>query len=116
MDSNTSVAIMFVSAFGATAVIIRALLSYRLKSRMARAGSIDNETLKLISQVDAESKDNTLKWSLLFAFAGAGMIVLQYTGCKPDEPLPYGIEAIFIGMGLFTYYMLASRKKINNIP
>jgi len=110
MDSNTTVAIMFISAFSATALIVNFLLSYRLKSKMLRSGLMDLETLKLIDQIKADSRRNVLKWILLLFFGGAGLIVLQYTRYQLNEPIPYGIEAIFIAVALLIYYLLVFRK------
>jgi hypothetical protein len=110
MDSNTSVAIIFISAFGATTFIINFLINYRLKSKIIRSGLLDPEALKLISQVDADTGRKVLKWIMLLFFGGLGLIVLQYTGYNLNEPLPYGIEAMFVAAGLFIYYLLAYRK------
>jgi hypothetical protein len=113
MDSNTSVAVMFISAFSATAFIVNFLLDYRLKSKLLRSGLMDLEILKLVDQVNADSKRNVLKWVLLLFFGGLGLIVLQYAGYSLNQPFPYGIEAIFIATGLYVYYLLISQK--NNI-
>jgi hypothetical protein len=110
MDSNTSVAIMFASAFSATAVIVGLILNYRLKSRMLRLGLTDVETLKFVHQVDAQSRTNVLKWACLLFFGGLGMIVLQYLDLELNDPLPYGLEAIFISLGLSVHYLLTRKK------
>jgi hypothetical protein len=110
MDSNTTVAIMFISAFSAMSLIFNFLLSYRLKSKMLRSGLMDLETLKLIDQINVDSRRNVLKWILLLFFGGLGLIVLQYTRYQLNEPLPYGIEALFIATGLFIYYLMILRK------
>lgn len=75
---------------------------------------MDTEILKLIDQVSADSRRKVLKWALLVFFGGLGLIVLQYFRYELNDPLPYGIEAIFISAGLFVYYLLLSRKTINN--
>ena len=111
MDSNTSVAIMFASAFGVTAFIINSLLNYRLQSRMLKMGTMDTETLKLVKEVNQDSNSKTLKWGLILFFGGMGLIVLHSIGCKPDDLLPYGIEAMFIAAGLFAYYMIIHQKQ-----
>lgn len=110
MDSNTSVAIMFVSAFSAAAFIANFLLNYRFKSKLVRSGLLDVDTVKLLNQLNADSSRNVLKWTLLLFFGGLGLIVLQYTPYSLNEPLPYGIEALFIAAGLACYYLLIFRK------
>jgi hypothetical protein len=110
MDSNTSVAIMFASAFGATALIVAGILSYRLKSRMLRLGLTDVDTLKFIHQIEAQSRTNVLKWALLLFFGGLGMILLHYRELELNDPLPYGIEAIFVSLGLLIHYLLTRQK------
>jgi hypothetical protein len=71
---------------------------------------MDLETLKLIDQINVDSRRNVLKWILLLFFGGLGLIVLQYTRYQLNEPLPYGIEALFIATGLFIYYLMILRK------
>jgi hypothetical protein len=110
MDSNTSVAIMFTSAFTSTAIIVGLLLNYRLKTRMLRLGLTDVETLKFINQVDNQSRTNALKWACLLVSGGLGLIVLHYAGFGLNDPLPYGLEAIFIALGLLAHYFLTVRK------
>ncbi|QJD96495.1 hypothetical protein HH214_11720 [Mucilaginibacter robiniae] len=110
MDSNSSVAVMFVSAFAATAFIIHTILYYRLKSRLIKSGLMDAENLKLLNQLHGDNKQKSLKWALLLFFGGLGLILLQFIPYTINNPLPYGIEAIFIALGFFIYYNMAYRK------
>jgi hypothetical protein len=114
MDSNTSVAIMFISAFSAMAFIIDRLLSYRLKSKVVRSGLMDIETIKLLNQINGNSKFQALKWALLLLFAGLGLVIIQFIPYNLNSPLPYGIEAVSIAIGFFIYYLLIFKRN-NNI-
>jgi hypothetical protein len=114
MDSNTSVAIMFISAFSAVAFVIDRLLSYRLKSRVVKSGSMDIGTIKLLIQINGNSKLQALKWSLLLLFTGLGLFIIQFIPYGLNSPLPYGIEAVAIAIGFFIYYLLIFKRN-NNI-
>lgn len=74
---------------------------------------MDAESLKLMNEVHADAKRKILKWALLLLFGGLGLIVLQYTHYGLNEPMPYGIEAVFISTGFFIYYLLAYPRTTN---
>jgi len=113
MDSNTSVAIMFVAAFSAMAFVIDRLLSYRLKSRVVKSGITDVETIKLLNKVNGYTKLQALKWALLLFFAGVGLIIIQFIPYDLNSPLPYGIEAVSIATGFFIYYLILFKSTSN---
>lgn len=110
MDSNTSVAIMFIAAFSAMAFIISSLFNYRLKSRVIKSGLIDQETIRLLNQLNGDTKLKALKWALLLFFGGAGLVLLQFIPYSLNSPLPYGIEILFVSAGFFIYYRLIQNK------
>lgn len=113
MDSNSSVAIMFVAAFSAVAFISGRLFDYRLKSRIIKSGLIDTETIKLLNQLNGNTRLNTLKWGLLLCFSGLGLIFLQFIPYDLNSPLPYGVESVFVAIGFFIYYRLISNRSDN---
>ena len=110
MDSNSSVAIMFVAAFSAAAIIINGILGFRLKSRMIKLGLVDLESIKLLNQLNGNSKLRAFKWALILFFGGIGLMILQIIPYSLNSPLPYGVEAISVAVGLFIYYLLASKR------
>lgn len=113
MDSNSSVAIMFVAAFSAIAFVAGRLFDYRLKSRIIKSGLIDTETIRLLNQLNGDTKLKALKWVLLLFFSGLGLIFLQFIPYDLNSPLPYGIEAVFVAIGFFIYYRLISNRSDN---
>ncbi|WP_347526940.1 DUF6249 domain-containing protein [Mucilaginibacter sp. CAU 1740] len=91
--------------------IFGAILNYRLKSKLINRGLTDIDLLKALSQVSVDSKFKSLKWALVLAFAGAGLLVLECFSFTLNSTAPYGIIALFIAAGLFTYYMITGRNK-----
>ena len=110
MDSNTSVAIMFVSAFSLTAFVMDRILNYRLKSKVVRLVSMDVETIKLLDRINGYKKLEALKWALILFFAGLGLILIQFMPYGLNSPIPYGLEAVFIAIGFFIYHVLTLKK------
>jgi hypothetical protein len=90
-------------------VLIIAIFNYRLKKRILDAGPLDENSVKmlaLLSNLGAES----LKWGIILLCAGAGLVVMQFIPYSAvDSSLPYGVEAIFIGAGFMTYYLIIKR-------
>jgi len=110
MDSNSSVAITFVAAFSAIAFIINAVFNYRLKSRMIKSGLVDAESIKLLRQLNGETKLKALKWALILFFGGMGLMILQFIPYNLNSPMPYGIEFVSVAIGLFIYYLLVLKR------
>jgi len=111
MDSNLSVAIMFIAAFSAVAFIINGILGYRIKLKMIKTGLVDLESIKLLKQLNGDTRLRALKWGLILFFGGVGLLILQVVPYSLNSPLPYGIESISIAVGFFIYYLLAFKHK-----
>ena len=92
------------------AVLIIAVLNYRLKKRILEAGPINESTVKILSALGNYSTA-ALKWGLILFFAGFGLIVLEYLPFSAvDSPLPYGVLSIFIAIGFLAYYLIIQAK------
>jgi len=96
----------------AITIITTALFNYMLKKRAIRFGQIDIEYLKLLTQT-YDYKLNGLKWSILLLFGGVGLLVIDWIPGKfaSDSPTPFGIEAIFLAIGFYVYYLVISKNK-----
>ena len=48
-----------------------------------------------------------LKWGIVLAALGLGLIVSQYLPSRFEEPLAWGVVLVFGGVGLLAYYAIA---------
>ncbi|HEX8321863.1 DUF6249 domain-containing protein [Longimicrobium sp.] len=48
-----------------------------------------------------------LKWGIVLAALGLGLIVSQYLPSRFEEPLAWGVVLVFGGVGLLAYYATA---------
>ncbi len=119
MDSNTSVAIVFISVVTAVAGIVVAILNYSLKIKIIKSGRVDDNTIKLLTAQNSDSHLTILKWGLILLMGGIGLIVLEFLPYSANSPLPYGIEGVFLAIGLLLYYKISVgytiHKSKNNI-
>lgn len=93
------------------AVIIIALLNYRLKKRIIELGQIDENSLKFLTK-SLGSKSEALKWGLILMFGGIGLIIIEYIPSKSYQSfLPYGIEAVSLAVGFFVYYYIMRKER-----
>lgn len=92
------------------AVIIIALLKYRLKMRMIESSNIDDRLLESLTGPDA--KLEALKWGLILFFGGTGLIVIEFLPFDSTQSsLPYGVEIVFLAAGFLSYYLLLQSKE-----
>jgi len=92
------------------AVVIIALLNYRLKNRILDLNLTDKDFLE--SLTGPGFKLEILKWGLILFFGGMGLVVLEFIPYSSDQsPLPYGLESIFVAIGFFIYYQIVKNKK-----
>ena len=103
--------IMIIAVFMIFAQIIKSTYNFILKRRMMELGHIDAASIEFLSK-PGESKLQNIKWGLLCFFGGLGLVVIQFLPYKDEQsPLPYGIEAIFLSIGFFLYYIFARRQE-----
>ena len=60
-----------------------------------------------------------LKWGIVLAALGVGLIVSQYLPSRFEEPLAWGVVLVFGGVGLLAYYATARaviRRDVGNNP
>ncbi|WP_276090335.1 hypothetical protein [Pedobacter sp. JY14-1] len=101
-----------IAFFVTVAVVVIAVLNFILKNRLISSGQTDPELLKMLSN-SFDHQLASLKWGVVLAFAGLGLVVINYI---PDartleSPLPYGIELLFLAIGFQVYYLLAMKSK-----
>lgn len=89
--------------------MIIALLNYRLKNRLIRNGLANEDTVRILNKLHTAYRADTLKWGIIIFFSSLGLLVLHFVPYPGNSLVPYGIEGIFLSIGLFTSY-LVSRK------
>lgn len=102
--------IVMIAILVTIAVIVIAYLKYRLQQRILDAGLQSDNYAKAFEKI-GDLKNDTLKWSILFLFSGIGLVIIYFIPAESDmSALPYGIEAISIGIGLLIYHLISKRK------
>ena len=95
----------------AVVVLTRAILQHRLKQRLAQSGLLNEQMMKDFFRQDGWPLE-ILKWCLLLFFGGLGLVVLQFVPFRADEsPLPYGVESMFLSLGLGIYYFIVRKQQ-----
>jgi hypothetical protein len=113
MLTNLAPFIMFIAVVLMITVIIINLMKYWLKNKVLNSGVVDEPQIKAILQPGGSKAEarSILKWGLLALFGGAGLIVNEYLPFDLyTSAVPYGIQLIFISLGLFIYYLLIKQK------
>lgn len=93
------------------AVILIAFNNYRLKKRILDAGPLNEISLKILKTI-SDVRSDGLKWGLVLFFGGAGLFITQYLPYSyHTSPVPYGVEAVCIGLGLLIYYIIMQKNE-----
>ena len=94
---------------GMISMTIVQLLNHNLKKRILDAGPLDENAIKLMEQLSAVQ---VLKWAIVFFMGGLGLITIEILPFNASESLiPYGVEAVFLAIGFFIYYLILNSKK-----
>ena len=104
---------MFIAIFLMITVIIINLMKYWLKNKVLNSGLTEEHLIKAILQPGGPKADarRALKWGLLALFGGAGLIINEYLNFDLyTSAVPYGIQLVFISLGLLLYYLLIKNK------
>lgn len=110
---NLAPFILFAAIFLMITVIIINLMKYWLKNKVLNSGLMEESQIKAILKPGGPKADarRVLKWGLLALFGGAGLIVNEYLPFDLyTSAVPYGIQLIFISMGLLLYYLLIKNR------
>jgi hypothetical protein len=101
------------AAFGGIYFVIKVFTDFLLKRNLIKAGHVDKAGI-LSAEKSNENSYPTLKWGLVFLFAGAGLVVIAILGRSNWEwvygnhaYLPIGIELIAISLGFLVYFIIA---------
>ncbi len=102
--------VSFIIAVIVAGVVITSRYHYRIRKGLLNRWPMEDKALEFLKLLPGGLTE-ALKWALILVFGGAGLIVLEFIpGANPDSPLSYGIEAIFVSIGLFIFYFSQKRK------
>lgn len=116
MDSGIKDILMGVVIFGGLGgsiiLIIRTWTDYILKKNMINKGYVNDDTQAIFKKrvIESENKYSSLKWGLIFFFAGASLIVMEYLPFDKESPLPYGLFTVAVSLGFLVYYFLVKKE------
>ncbi len=93
---------------GSIVMIIRSWTDYALKKNMIDKGYVNEDTQAIFKKhaEENQSKYSSLKWGLIFFFAGISLILMQYLPFDQQSPLPYGLVTVGVSLGFLIYYFL----------
>ncbi len=99
-----AVLIPFIGGF---VLLTRTLTNYYLRKRMVEKGYVDKDSIAVLAEEKSrDDKMNNLKWGLVVFFGGLGLIILEYINFDTDSPLPYGVFALSISLGLLIHFFV----------
>lgn len=103
---------VIMTIFGGTALIVYIISSFRLRTKILRAGKLDltPEQIKALYKNVSMTAEAPLKWGLILFSGGLGLVLIDFLNADLHSTLPWGIEVIFVSMGFLTYYALTKNK------
>ena len=101
---------LVIGAIGATIVALTKTISdNRTRRELIKAGGTEETMRALFAQKEEHpQRYAALKWGLLTASVGLGLVVVQLLPISFEEPAAYGLLFLFAGGGLLAYYAVAS--------
>ena len=112
---NEGIAIVIVIGILTYSIIalVKLILDFKLKKRLIDKAEVNEnfsnaleESMKTISSSYERNRYPTLKWGLVFLFAGIGLISLEYLQYEFRSPLPFGIILACTSLGFLIYYLI----------
>jgi len=88
-------------------VLIRTILDYRLRSKLISKGVSDEVVRQFLKPADGDARMQVLKWALLLAGLGLGLILVQMA--KPYGIHSLAIIVLSISISLIVYYFLMKK-------
>lgn len=103
--------IAIIGSFGyAVWAFAKVMTDYILKKKMIDKGFVNDTTQAIFKDHNsADNKYPSLKWGLIVFSAGLALIVISFIDVYPDDPLPYGIFAVFVSLGFLAYYFIVNK-------
>ncbi len=97
--------------------IIRLIIEYKLKRRLIDKAEVGvglstalEESMRSAVPKIEQLNYPTLKWGLVFLFAGIGLIITEFFNHDYRSPLPFGILSACVALGFLIYYFLMKKE------
>ena len=88
----------------------KVMTDYILKKKMIDKGFVNDTTQAILKEQESlTNRFAALKWGLIVFSAGLALIVISLIDIRGDEPLPYGIFAVFVSLGFLVYYFIVQK-------
>jgi len=87
--------------------IMKLSLTHRLKNKIVDKGLSENIAASILQTNPHEDRNSNIKWFMLMAGLGAGLLIVNYTqplGIHSLAIMSFSISASFLGYDLFTRY------------
>jgi hypothetical protein len=87
--------------------IMKLYLGHRLKNKIIDKGISENIATSVLQANHQEDRNSSVKWFMLMAGTGAGLLIVNYTqplGIHSLAIMSFSISAGFLGYDLFTRY------------
>ena len=86
----------------------RTITSYIIRKKMVEKGYVDKDSIAILTEKSKqEGPLTTLKWALVVFFGGLSLVIMEFIPFERDSPLPYGLFALGISLGLLLHYFIA---------
>lgn len=108
------IVLLNVVVFGFTAFmtigIIKSITNYRLRKRMIDAGLIDEKSMEILKDGARDNFYSSLKWGLIFFFAGIALIFINSMDLYYNSTAAYGIVITAASLGFLIYFVFMRRE------
>ena len=108
------IVLLNVVVFGFTAFmtigIIKSITNYRLRKRMIDAGLVDEKHMQLLKESSRDSYYSSLKWGLIFFFAGIALMLVNTLDLRYDSTAAYGVVITSASLGFLAYFAFMRRE------
>lgn len=97
-----------VVGFFAFVLAITKVLSDNWTRRKLIEARMSDDAIRTLFRKDSDPElFAALKWGIVLAALGVGLMVSQYLPARFDQPLAWGVVLVFGGAGLLAYYAVA---------
>ena len=90
--------------------IIKIVTDNRVRRRLAETHASDDVVRSMLASEQNSQREGALKWGIVSASTGVGLIMIDLLTLTPEQSSTYGIIIVTAGIGLLVYYQLMKNK------